>query len=193
MRTSINMVKRIISFIENRIYVNNTTILYKHVNAIIQHSPAKIVQADYDNLKDILVFQHPRYIKIFTNFLDNGDRGYFAYLNGKCVHRSWVQFGRKEVLLNPFIKKVINHNEAYIHYCETAPEARGNNIYPSVLSKIASDIKDKYPTIFISTNIKNIASRRGIEKAGFHEIERIKTIIFLGIKYKKTLKDSTSI
>lgn len=185
-----NIVKRGYNFLNSRIYVNETTILFESFKNIIQESPAKIVQANYDNLVDILTFQDSKYLKIFKNFLDNGDKGYFAYLNGKCVHRSWAQFGEKEVtLLAPFIKRKIKQNEAYIHYCETAPEARGKNIYPAVLSRIVNDFKDKYKNIYISTNIKNIASRRGIEKAGFKEIEKIRIIVILGIKIKKIIKN----
>lgn len=180
------IIKKIYIYFKTRIYVNETAILFENFKNVIQTSPAKIIPANYNNLVDILNFQNPKYIEIFKKFLDSGDRGYFAYLNGKCVHRSWIQFGEKEVsLLAPFIKRKIKQNEAYIHYCETAPEARGKNIYPAVLSKIVSDFKNKYKNIYISTDIKNEASRKGIEKAGFREIERTRIIVILGVKIKK--------
>ena len=182
------VIKKIYIYFKSRIYINETVILFKSFKNIIQTSPAKIVQANYNNLVDILTFQDSKYLKIFRNFLDNGDKGYFAYLNGRCVHRSWVQFGEREVSLAPFIKRKIKQDEAYIHYCETAPEARGKNIYPAVLSRIVNDFKDKYKNIYISTNIKNIASRKGIEKAGFRERERVHLLIIFGIKIKRTLK-----
>jgi len=176
------VIKKIYIYFKSRIYINETAILFKSFKNIIQTSPAKIVQANHNNLTDILIFQDPKYIGIFNKFLDSGDKGYFAYLNNKCVHRSWVQFGEKEVEIHRFLKRKIEKDEAFIHYCETAPEARGKNIYPAVLSKIVTDLKDKYRNIYISTNIKNKASRRGIEKAGFVEIERIKIVVILGIK-----------
>lgn len=183
-----NIVKRGYSFLTSRIYVNETVTLFDNFKNVVQKSPAKIVQANCNNLVDILTFQNSRYIKIFKQFLDSGDKGYFGYLNSKCVHRSWIQFGEKEVSLAPFIKRKINKDEAYIHYCETAPEARGKNIYPAVLSRIVNDFKDKYKNIYISTNIKNIASRRGIEKAGFRERERVHLLIIFGIQIKRTLR-----
>ncbi len=182
------VIKKIYIYFKSRIYINETAILFENFKNVMQTSPAKIVQANHNNLTDTLIFQDPKYIGIFNKFLDSGDKGYFAYLNGKCVHRSWVQFGEKEVSLTPFIKRKIKQNEAYIHYCETAPEARGKNIYPAVLSKIVSNIKDKYKNIYISTNINNKASRRGIKKAGFREIEKMRIIVILGVKIKKLQK-----
>ena len=177
------------SFLTSRIYVNETTILFYNFKNVVKTSPAKIVQANCNNLVDILSFQNPKYIEIFKNFLKAGDKGYFAYLNGKCVHRSWVQFGEKEVEIHKYSKRKIKKDEAYIHYCETAPEARGKNIYPAVLSKIVSDFKNEYNNIYIATVIKNEASRIGIEKAGFKEIERVHLLIILGIKIKKITKN----
>jgi len=100
------IIKRIYIYFKSRIYVNETAILFFNFENVIQKSPAKIITANYNILNDILAFQNPKYIEIFNDFLKVGDKGYFAYLNGKCVHRSWVQFGEKEVsLLAPFIKR----------------------------------------------------------------------------------------
>lgn len=183
------VIKKIYIYFKSRIYINETEILFDNFKNMVQKSPAKIVQTNYNNLVDILTFQDSKYLKIFRNFLDNGDKGYFAYLNGKCVHRSWIQFGEKEVEVHRFLKRKIKKDEAFIHYCETAPEARGKNIYPAVLSRIVNDFKGKYKNIYISTNINNLASRRGIEKAGFKEIEKIRIIVILGIKIKKIIKN----
>lgn len=187
------MINKIYSFIlkicrviKANLFFKGTVILYKHKNFVHIIPIAIIKNASYKNIKDILYFQNRKYIEVFRTFLDAGDKGYFAYLNGKCVHRSWVQFGEKEVEIYRFLKRKIEKDEAFIHYCETAPEARGKNIYPTVLSKIVTDLKDKYKNIYISTNIKNKASRRGIEKAGFRE--RVHLLIILGIKIKRTLR-----
>jgi len=169
-------------FIKRNLYFNEVSILYKHKYFINQTSIANIRKVDFKNISDLLNFQDKKYLKIFNNFLDVGDIGYYAYLNGKCIHRFWVQFGEKEVELYGFLKRKIKKDEAFIHYCETAPWARGKNIYPSVLSKIVNDFRDKYSNIYISTDKKNIASQKGIIKAGFVEIERNRILIILGIK-----------
>ncbi|MGQ4876332.1 MAG: hypothetical protein ACP6IY_19900 [Promethearchaeia archaeon] len=175
-------------FIKRSLYFNEVSILYKHKYFINQTSIANIRKVDYKNISDLLNFQDKKYLKIFNNFLDVGDIGYYAYLNGKCIHRSWVQFGEKEVKVHRFLKRKIKKNEAFIHYCETAPWARGKNIYASVLSKIVNDFRDKYNDFYISTDNKNIASQKGLIKAGFVETERNRILIILGIKRINLIK-----
>ena len=178
---------KIYRFIKSNLYVNNIIFLYYHKYFINQISPANIRMVTYKNVTDVLNFKGKRYLKKYRKFLDAGDKGYFGYLNGKCAHCSWVQFGEKEISLSLSLKKKIKEDEAYIHYCETASCARGKNIYPAVLTRIVDDIKDKYKNIYISTNSKNISSQKGIIKAGFVEIDRIKIMIILGIKFKNLL------
>jgi len=195
MRTrKVNLIRRIIhslycrlhSVINFRILHFDTIILYEHKELKEISSPAVIKNVDYHMLPDILSFQDKKYLELFKNFLENGDQGYFAYLDGKCVHRTWVKLGPQEVNLHHFWKKSLKENELFIHYCETAEEARGKSIYPGVLAKIVKDFKEKY-TIYISTSLKNQASIKAIEKAGFKEKERKKITAFLGLKQIKII------
>jgi hypothetical protein len=181
---------RIYLFIKRNLYFNEVSILYRHKYFINKTSIANIRKVDYKNISDLLNFQDKKYLKIFNNFLDVGDIGYYAYLNGECIHRSWVQFGEKEVKVHRFLKRKIKKNEAFIHYCETASWARGKNIYASVLSKIVNDFGGRYNDFYISTDNKNIASQKGIIKAGFVEIERNRILIILGIKIVNLIKVS---
>lgn len=183
----IKLVKKIYHYIKMRIYVNEKIILFQHQKHTNQKSPATIVEANKDNVKDILAFQDKRYLKVFNHFLEIGDKGYFAYLNGKCVHRSWVKHKPQYVSLHSLLSIPLNYNEVFIHYCETAPDARGKNIYPHVLSRIASDFKDR-SRILISVNEKNISSIKGVKKAGFVEIEHYRLIVIFGIKYIRVEK-----
>ena len=83
---------------------------------------------------------------------------------------SWVKHTPQTVNLHWAVPMRLKKNEAFIHYCETAPSARGMNIYPAVLSRICNDFREK-ASIMISCNAKNSTSIRGIEKAGFRERE----------------------
>ncbi|MFY9272949.1 MAG: hypothetical protein WAO37_08075, partial [Thermacetogeniaceae bacterium] len=74
-----------------------------------------------------------------------------------------------------------------IHWCETTPYARGQNIYPAVLSKIVNDIKGSYKNIYISTTINNTSSQKGIIKAGFKEIQRIKVFSLMNVTIRKEI------
>ena len=182
---------KIFRIIKSNIYVNETLILYEHDKNTYQETVAKITYITPENVSDVLDFQdfqHPRYKPAFEGFLRRGDTGYFAYLKGKCVHRSWVVNMPTKVHLHPMLPRQLNEREAFIHYCETAPHARGRNIYPAVLSKIAEDFKKDGRTLMISANAKNSSSIKGIVKSGFREKERTRIIVLFGIKFKKSFK-----
>lgn len=179
---------KIFRIIKSNIYVNETLILYEHDKNTYQESPANIAYITPENVSDVLDFQHPRHKPTFEEFLRRGDMGYFAYLKGKCVHRSWVVHMPTKVHLHPMLPRQLNEREAFIHYCETAPHARGRNICPAVLSKIAEDFKKDGSTLMISANAKNSSSIKGIVKSGFREKERTRIIVLFGIKFKKSFK-----
>lgn len=134
------------------------------------------------NLADILNFQPARYVEVFRQFLALGDKGYYAYLDGKCVHRSWVKSNEQVVYPHWAYPMKLKPNQHFIHYCETAPQARGKGVYPAVLSKIVDDFKDR-GEILMSINAKNIASIKGAQKAGFKEVGGVKILVIFGMKF----------
>ena len=178
-----NFLKKTYNYIKSRLYINETIILYSLKSYQSQTSVATIKHATNENLKDVLYFQPQRYIDIFKNFLSLKDKGYFAYLQDKCIHRSWLKGNEQVVYPHWAYPYKLKENEVFIHYCETAPKARGKNIYPHVLSNIIKEHQDK--DILISVNDENIASKKGVEKVGFRERERVKVLILLGIKFIK--------
>ena len=177
--------QKLFSFVKSRIYVNETIILYQLNKYKKYQSLATIQCAKYNNLTDILYFQDKIYIDIFQNFLKMGDTGYFAYIDENCIHRSWVKSNNQIVYPHWTLPYKLKDNEIFIHYCETAPEARRKNIYPHVLSHISDNFKDK--KILISVNKNNLASIRGIQKVGFEKKESVQTIVLIGIKFKRYL------
>lgn len=149
-------------------------------------SPSKICRVTSENIDDALVYEPYTKVDTFRQFLEQGDWGYYAYIDDQWVHRSWVTFGPKtenQWRYYPHIK--LNKGDAFIKWCETRPEARGGNVYPAVLSQIAKDLNDQTKNIYISTNAKNKASLRGISKAGYIPIRETRVISFLGIKYER--------
>lgn len=179
-----NFFKKIYKYIETRIYINETLIVFAHKYEQNIHSEAVVQYATYNNLIDILDFQPKHYLEVFKKFLNCGDKGYFAYLNDKCVHRSWTKTACQTVYLHRFLPMELKEYDVFIHWCETAEFARGKNVYPYVLSQIVKDFTNA-KRIMISVNEDNNSSIRGILKAGFIPIERHKILVVCGMKFKK--------
>ncbi|MDR3259736.1 MAG: hypothetical protein LBT51_09045 [Fusobacteriaceae bacterium] len=157
--------------------------MYKIDKLIKQESEASVKPVCLENLQDILSFQDIKYVSIFEQFLKIGDKGYYAYIKDKCVHRSWAKFNEQIVYPHWTAPLQLKKEELYIHYCETASEVRGKNIYPHVLSTIIENNSNKI--ILISVNKKNISSIKGIEKVGFCKKAEINIQIILGFKLKR--------
>jgi hypothetical protein len=174
----------VVRFFTTRFYTNETVVLLLHKANIPQTSPVKIIPATSQNVTDILSFQSQRKLDIVRDCMKQGDVGYLAYLNEKCVHRSFVSQGPRRILLHKFIPMEIGANEIFIHLCETDPGARGQNIFAHVLVKIAEDFKEK--KIWISANAENKSSLRSMEKAGFVPFEKKRIVVILGIKWRQT-------
>lgn len=180
------LLENVLIFLKNRIYVNDRILLYIFdssslaIKEIENKKYIIIKEVNYKNVFDAVSFQDNKYIKRFIDFLNNGDRGYYAYIKNECVHRSWVQFNKK-VSFHRFFYYFLKTDEAYIHWCETAEIARGNNVYPLVLQKIVQDFFGY--KILITVNKKNYQSIRGIEKAGFIPIREYHVFLILGIKF----------
>lgn len=163
-----------------RIYSQATVLLLELKNTVSVDSGAEIRDVTHDNVDDALAFQHRRQVQVFRSFLKRGDKGYYAYLNGKCIHRSWVVLTPQSVLLHKFYKIPLKKDEVFIQYCETDPSVRGKNIFTHVLSVIGKDHSDK--RVLTSVDATNLSSLKSMTKAGFFEVVRISIKVVLGIK-----------
>lgn len=67
--------------------------------------------------------------------------------------------------------------------CWTDSQYRGQSLYPFAISHIYEQFRGKYKNFYIFTSQDNIASQRGIEKAGFVKIMNLRKSGILG-KYK---------
>lgn len=174
-----------INFIKKRLYFNKTFFLYKHNEHHALSSPASVKIATKNNIADVLTFQTFNKLREFERFIENGDIGYLAYMDGWCVHRSWVQKYPKQVELHFSLPYQLKENEMYIHYCETFDDYRGKNIYPHVLSTITKDFSEY--DVLINVEQNNIPSIKGIEKAGFKKYKTFKVIGILGFTFKREI------
>jgi hypothetical protein len=99
---------------------------------------------------------------------------YGAWLSGRLVHYSWVQVSGAHWIRKAGRYVDIKPGEFWIYECRTSTSARGLGIYPYVLTVISRDhLRNGGQGIIYTTGV-NIASQRGISKAGFHLKETLR-------------------
>ena len=99
-----------------------------------------------------------------------GDRICVVCHDGHLAHVSW--FGVRKQLdadyeLGPLRPWLLKHPSGLIYDCWTATQQRGQGLYPSVVSTLTGMLLRETPEVWIYCRAENLASKRGIEKAGF--------------------------
>jgi GNAT superfamily N-acetyltransferase len=107
--------------------------------------------------------------------------------HGTINHISWLYYkGDPNRILR------LGPKDVEIKYSLTLPNFRGKGIYTRTLIAIQGYVKAAgYRKVFISVDQHNLPSRRGIEKAGFMYVGRLKLIKFAGIQINKRFSAST--
>ena len=109
-------------------------------------------------------------------FFDKGGELFLAFNEGKLAHIAHLCYypGILEVHpleIHPLMK--LKHDEVYIGLCQTHPSFRGKGIYPVMLQHIMRYVTEKNKKrCFGSVAPTNLASIKGIKKAGFSFVER---------------------
>ncbi|MGA2173316.1 MAG: GNAT family N-acetyltransferase [Sedimentisphaerales bacterium] len=137
--------------------------------------PLKIRKGNFDDIELIVNFaENGNKKKVYEQtryFLNKGGEMFLAFSEGRLAHiaRLYYYPGVLEVSpleSSPLVK--LKEDEVYIGFCETNREFRGKNIYPAVLQYIVRyALENNKKKCFVSTIPSNIASIRGMEKAGF--------------------------
>ncbi len=158
-------------------------VVYRLEHVTTPATVAEIRRVDARNVGDASAMEPPERVEEFRRFLERGDVGWYAYVDGRMVHRSWVRRGPLVVpLWLAWGRLVLGPGDDYIHYCETVATARGMGIYPAVLATAAAAARHAGAhAVLISTDLGNHASRRGIEKAGFVESGRYAIQVRFGV------------
>lgn len=175
LRKGITLISRLTTF------RYGTVMIFRHVQFHDLPCPAVIRRVNRDNMDDALHMEVPEKVAEFRALLQRGDAGYYAYLNEAVVHRSWVQFGPGIAQCELGVMFRLEAGDSYVHHSKTYPNARGQGIYMAVLSQISHDMRVEGRNVFIATVQSNPASIRGIEKAGFRLLRRVRSIICFGV------------
>lgn len=103
--------------------------------------------------------------------LHRGDRCYTVCVDGRLAHYSWVQRSASHPITAAGVSVPIGSGEFWIYNCRTVDWAKGRRIYPATLERIVNDhFAEGCCTAWIYTSRKNIASQKGILRAGFGQV-----------------------
>lgn len=105
-----------------------------------------------------------------THRLKSGRQCYAAWVEGQVAAYGWVSFDHEEIgELNLRVRLV--PGEAYIWDCATLPAFRGKLLYTALLVTILGELRAQgLCRAWIGADHDNIASQKGMARAGFHHI-----------------------
>ena len=114
---------------------------------------------------------------------EKGDKPYLVFCGRVLAHVAWV-CRRNEVEMEEIWASLkFKNRQAYIMDCKTFFTFRGKNIYPVVLQRILRDLSgEDVEKVFIGCNPSNTASIKGIKKAGFAPLRKIRAVRLFGKK-----------
>jgi ribosomal protein S18 acetylase RimI-like enzyme len=102
--------------------------------------------------------------------LTNGRICYAAWIENKIAAFGWVSFN-EEFVGELGLRLKLLPGEAYIWDCVTLPAFRQMHLYSALLAYIATDLRGQnLGRLWIGTNLENVASQRGIARAGFRQV-----------------------
>jgi hypothetical protein len=105
-----------------------------------------------------------------TRRLESGRQCYVARVDGQIAAYGWVSFVEEEIgELNLRIKLLAG--EAYIWDCATLPAFREKLLYSALLIHILGELHTQNACrAWIGADLENVASQKGIARAGFHHV-----------------------
>ena len=101
---------------------------------------------------------------------ETGRRCYSAWVEGELASYGWVSI-EEEFVGEMHLRLWLLPGEAYIWDCATVPILRRQSLYSALLSYILQELRgEKLCRVWIGADMDNLASQRGIARAGFHYV-----------------------
>jgi hypothetical protein len=121
--------------------------------------------------------RNPTGIPSLDRRLSRSRECYLVTIDGQMAHVSWLHRSAR-------LPRQCGFDGAapVIGDCQTFERFRGRSIYPRVLRHIARDVAARAGTsVYVLVSPSNLASVRGIEKAGFRRLARLQGTRFAGL------------
>jgi hypothetical protein len=126
---------------------------------------------------------------------ETGRRCYTAWIGDQLAAYGWVSFNEEHIgELNLHV--TLLPGEAYIWDCATLPAYRQNYLYSSLLVHILGELRsENLCRVWIGADLDNVASQRGIARAGFRPvadlvIARVLTLRSIWVQARPDVPDS---
>jgi len=101
---------------------------------------------------------------------ETGRRCYTAWVDGALAAYGWVSIN-EEFVGELSLRLWLLPGEAYIWDCATVPIFRRKSLYSALLAYILGELhSEKLCRAWIGADMDNVASQRGIARAGFHHV-----------------------
>jgi len=116
--------------------------------------------------------------------IERGDQCYGAWIGSELVHYSWVQTRGAHTIAAAGLDMPFRPGELWIYNCRTSAARRGLKIYPRTLQYVmATEFARGATTAWIYTAEHNVASQRGVQRAGFVHVLTLRALR-LGRRYQ---------
>jgi len=126
---------------------------------------------------------------------ETGRRCYAAWVAEKLAAYGWVSFN-EEYISELNLHLTLLPGEAYVWDCATLPAYRQNYLYSALLVYILGELRsEKLCRVWIGADLDNVASQRGIVRAGFKPvadvvIARVLTLRSVWVQGRPDVPDS---
>lgn len=127
----------------------------------------KVAVVDNNNYGDSQVFENKEYLEIYQKFLEHGDIGVYAYVDGKCAARCWGVICPDSVSEGGACLG-LESDSVFVHYVRTDRRHRREGLGRECLGKLVELCMDK--VMYVTINIDNTPSINLHKDFGFREI-----------------------
>jgi RimJ/RimL family protein N-acetyltransferase len=172
MRTALRLLRRP-SEVRRAIVQIDTFVVFAASSAETVRSvpiASELVRLDDDALAEVLRVE-PEYEEHRARVLSQGFNAAYALReDGAARHIAWLIEYERDVHLS--VRHVrLRPGEAEITHCYTPKKYRGTGVYTRAIGALASvAFEQDVKRVFMITSVTNIASRKGIVRAGFRQV-----------------------
>lgn len=167
---------RLRRYVASRLWVSARTVLYRCEQPVVGPIPEGVAIERMDHAtsdqREVLVLAGAG--DDLRNF-DAGALCYLARLRGCPVGLGW---SFKD---SPLLRRLRLKTGIYTGGFHVIEPARGHGIYQALLRRIAADVSATGCVLYAEASPDNVASRRGLARAGFVEVGYLETQIVAGI------------